>query len=889
VSISVGRQLGAYEITALIGEGGMGRVFRARDTRLKRDVAIKALAIDVALDADRTARFRREAEALAALSHPRIAGIHDIFESDGSQYLVLELVDGETLADHIARGPLPPADAFRIAIEIAEALEVAHERGIIHRDLKPANVKITPDGRVKVLDFGLAKDLSGDAAHAGPSSLTHSPTIVGATRAGVILGTAAYMSPEQARGQRVDARADVWAWGCVLYEMLTGRQPFLGGTVTDLLASIVRGEPDWAGLPADTPSGVRSLLRRCLRKELSQRLHHIADARIALEDGQADQSALSTGAEATKTRATARWAWGAVALLAASVVALSAALVLGRRSAVPPSEMRLEITTPETPNPVQFAIAPDGVKLAFVGSADGAPRLWMRTLDSTTARPLAGTERATFPFWSPDSRSIGFFADGKLKRIDIVGASVQTVASAPIGSGGAWSAAGVIVFAPSPVGDLFQVAATGGEPRLVLRRRLGQQSLRFPVFLPNGRDFLVFVGATRDTTGVYLGSLDATEAHQLFSSDSAAVLTSTGHVLYVRQGTLFAQPFDIAHRQLSGDAIALTDRVTFDGTISLAALTASAAGPFAYRTGDTSGLRQLVWFDRKGAKLGVIGASDGAGLFNPELSPDGRLVAINRTVDTNTDIWQMEVARGVLRRFSFDAATDQLPVWSPDGKHIIFSSNRSNMYDLFRKPSNGPGSEEVLLASSENKFAMGVSLDGRYLLYRNTAPNSNWDLWALALDGDGKPGTPFPVVQTPFQEMMGELSPDSTWVAFQSDESGQFEIYAQSFPQPGPRTQISTNGGSQPRWRRDGKELFYVSLDGRMMAATIAVNQRKEVEAGDQLALFPARIAGGPVPTPQKHQYAVSADGQRFLLNTMTDESATSPITLVMNWKPPSR
>jgi eukaryotic-like serine/threonine-protein kinase len=875
--IDVGSQIGGYEVTALIGEGGMGRVFRARDTRLKRDVAIKALPAALLFDATRVARFRREAEALAALNHPRIAGIYDLLEADGSQFLVLELVDGETIADRLRRGPMPLADAVAAARQIAEALEAAHAKGIVHRDLKPANIKITSDGQVKVLDFGLAKDLHADSSYAGQASLTHSPTFVASpTRAGVILGTAAYMSPEQARGQAVDAQTDVWAWGCVLYEMLTGRLPFDGGTVTDVLAAIVRADPDWAALPADTPRAVRSLLGRCLAKDRTQRLHHIADARIALDDACRQPAEASTTAPVAAAPASSGWTRIAVGVLALAVVALGIALAVARQPAALSPEMRVEIATPDMTNPMHIALSPDGLKLIFAASADGSPRLWLRTLDSTTARPLPGTDRGVWPFWAPDSRSIGFFADGKLKRIDIAGAALQTLADAPIGSGGAWSKDNVIVYAPGPVGDLFRVAATGGQAQAVTHRQAGHQSHRFPVFLPNGRDFLFYVATVREQTGIYIGSIDRPEIRLVIPSDSAVASTGT-QILYVRQGTLFIQPFDIRRGVLDGEPTAVAQGATFDGSVAVAAITASQTGSFAYRTGGGSGLRQLVWVDRTGAKTGTVGPKDSNGLFNPDLSPDGKFVVVNRTIDTNTDVWQIEVARGVQRRFTFSPTTEQVATWSADGKTIFFGSNRPNVYDLYRKPSNGPDAEELVLASSQNKFPMNVSADGKYLLYRLTASNSNWDLWALQLDATA--AKPFPVAQTPFQEMMGEFSPDGKWVAFQSDES---------FPQPGPRTQVSTAGGSQPRWRRDGKELFYVTLDGKMMATPIAVNGNSEIEPGAPVVLFPVSLVGGAVPTPQKYQYAVAPDG-RFLLNTLTDESAASAITLVMNWKAPTK
>jgi Tol biopolymer transport system component/tRNA A-37 threonylcarbamoyl transferase component Bud32 len=880
--IAVGSRIGAYEISALIGAGGMGRVFRARDTRLKRDVAIKALPQDMAFGADSAARFRREAEALASLNHPHIASIHDLVESGDSQFLVMELVEGETLAELIRRGPVPVDEALRLARQIAEALEAAHARGIVHRDLKPANVKVTPQGQVKVLDFGLAKDLGAEAARVDVATLTHSPTIVGsATRAGVILGTAAYMSPEQARGQRVDAQADIWAFGCVLFEMLTARQPFTGATVTDLLAAVVRGEPDWPALPAATPAGVRSLLRRLLQKDRARRVHHIADARIEIDEALAGPAADET--PTVRRGSNARAMTAAAAVLGAVVLGLAIALVWALRPAAAAPEMRVDITTPLSQAPAFLALSPDGTKLAFVASGDGMSRLWVRTLDGSPAQPLSGTDLATGPFWSPDSRSLGFFADGKLRRIDLAGGLTRTLADATIAAGGSWNRDGVIVFAPTSVGPLFRVSAAGGEAVAITKMTSpAQGSHRLPHFLPDDRHFLFFSRGNLEQRGIYLGDLDGSEPRRLTESDSGGVLTSNGYLLFVRQGTLFARPFDLSGLKVSGEAVAVANNVMFDSYMSAAALTVSAAGPIAFRTSGAFGGRQLTWFDRAGRRGGTVGPDDPS-LFNPELSPDNRSVAINRTVDLHADIWLIESERGVLRRFTFDASVDQIPVWSPDGRRIVFSSNRKNAYDLFTKPASGPGSEDVVLESPENKFAMGVSPDGRHLLYRNTGPNTDWDLWAVPLTGERRP---FAIAQTKFQEMMAEFSPDGRWVAYQTNESGQYEIYIQSFPEPGVRAQVSIEGGSQPRWRPDGKELFYVSLSGRLMAAPISVDSTGQIISGTSTPLFETRIVGGPVPTPQKQQYAVSRDGQRFLINTQLDTVNLQPVTIVLNWSP---
>jgi Tol biopolymer transport system component len=879
--LEVGSRLGAYEVLSFIGEGGMGRVFRARDTRLKREVAIKSLTLGATFDADRIARFRREAEALAALNHPHIATIHDQLEADGTLYLVLELVDGETLSNRLGTGPMPVGDAIRMARQIAEALEAAHARGIVHRDLKPANIKISSTGHLKVLDFGLAKMLGADSEGDGPPQATHTSPAM--TRGGVILGTAPYMSPEQARGTSVDAQADIWAFGCVLYELLTGRLAFPGATVTDVLAAVVRGEPDWTALPTETPSSVRSLLRRCLHKEPSRRLHHVADARIELEDATShpEQPVMAT----QRRRSTERWAWGVVALALAALAGVAFVLLAGRPSQAALPEMRVEVNTPISPDPVFFALSPDGQKLAFLAASGGTTRLWVRSLDGTPPRALEGTDLAVAPFWSPDGRSLGFFSDGRLKRIDLASGLVQSLATAPVGAGGTWSREGVIVYGASAIGGLSRVSAVGGAVQPATTATPPLVAHRHPNFLPDGQHFLFYAaGVTTAVRGIYVGSLDGGEPRRVVESDAAGVFSPSGHLLFVRESTLFAQRFDLKQLVLSGEPVAVADPIAVDRTVGVAGIAASEAGSIAYRTGGPRGQRQLIWLDRSGKAVGTVGNADAAGLYNPDLSYDGRMVAVNRTIGVGLDIWQIDVARGVPNRLTFDESSDQLPVWSPDGRFVVFSSNRTGVYDLYRRSTTGAGTDEVILASQENKFAMGFSHDSQYLLYRVTAPNVNWDLWVLPMTGQQKP---IPVAHSAFQEMMGEFAPDGRWVAYQSNESGRYEIYLQSFPTPSVRVQISSSGGAQPRWRRDGKELFFVALDGRLMAASVSVNASGQVQPGVPVSLFVTQAAGGAVPGVQKQQYAVAPDGQRFLVNTISDDAAAAPITLVLNWKAP--
>jgi eukaryotic-like serine/threonine-protein kinase len=883
MSLAPGTRLGAYEVLGLLGAGGMGEVYRARDARLRRDVALKVLPELFALDSERLARFRREAQVLAALNHPHIAAIYGLEESNGVRALVLELVEGPTLADRIAHRPMPLDEALPIARQIAEALEAAHEQGIIHRDLKPANIKVRPDGTVKVLDFGLAKAL--DPASSSPAAvLSHSPTITtpAATRLGIILGTAAYMAPEQARGKTVDKRSDIWAFGVVLYEMLTGRMLFSGETASETMAAVMMKEPDWNALPVNIPARVRGLLHRCLTKEPRNRVRDIGDVRIAIEEVQSGAEVDGDVAQAPWHRRSKVVVGIAAVLFLTMIVSLAALSVLYFNRAAPP-EIRFEDRTP-TSRPFSFAISPDGRRLVLSASNEGKSQLWVRPLDSVAAQPLAGTTEAHSPFWSPDSASVGFFADGKLKRIDIVGGAPQVLANAALGQGGAWNRDGTILFTPIANGPLFKVPATGGEPVAVTRLEAGQTSHRFPQFLPGGRHFIYFVQGGPGQ-GIYAGSLDGVPPKRLANADVAAVVSPSGFLFFLRQTTLFAQAFDFKRQELAGNPFPVAEQAAFDAGSNSAGISATS-GIVAYRTGSAvARSSQLTWLDRSGKTLGAIGAPDTAVLSNVELSPDGRRVAVNRTVNGNMDVWLIDAARGIPTRFTTDAALDLLPVWLVDGSRIVFTSNQKGAYNLHWKLSSGAGTDELLLESDQTKVSADCSSDGRFLLFRSLDPQTGWDLWVLPVSGDKKP---FPILKTPFEERDGQFSPDGKWIAYQSNESGQFEIYLQPFPGPGGKFRISSEGGAQPRWNKNGKEVFYVSLDSKMMAAPMKLSpDGQSLEAGTPAALFPVRIAGGPLPIASaKQQYAVSSDGQRFLVNLAGDEGSASPITLILNWKP---
>jgi serine/threonine protein kinase len=857
------------------------RGYRARDTQLNRDVAIKILPELFSADADRVARFQREAQLLASLNHPNIAHIYGLERAGDARALVLELVDGPTLADRIVQGPIPIDEALPIARQIAEALEAAHEQGIIHRDLKPANVKLTLDGKVKVFDFGLAKML--ERASTG-SSLSMSPTLsVGATYAGVILGTAAYMSPEQARGKPVDRRTDIWAFGCVLFEMLTGKQTFeTGETVSDAIAAILTKDPGWRLLPKDLPPNIDALLHRCLQKDPQKRLPHIGVARLELDD-LAAEAHLPRASARDSRRTRERVAWVAALVCAAGVpAALMFAISRSRQLAERPEplEMRVDINTPVTSEPMSFAISPDGRRLVFVASGDGQARLWVRSLDSLTATPLSRTEGATYPFWSPDGRTVGFFADAKLKRVDVEGGRAQTlVPSIGVPRGAAWGPGDVILFSSGTSSPLFRISASGG-PTAVATAALAprESGQSFPRFLPDGRRFVFFTG-TEAMRGIYLGSLDSRTIKRLGAADAAAAYVSPGWLAFVRHGALVAQQIDLSREELVGEPVTIAGQIGFDTNSSAAAFSVSAAGT-VYRVVGFS-RRQLAWFDRSGKPLGVLGPPDDTGLIGATLSPDGRRAAVHRTVDGNTDVWVSDANR--MTRFTFDASNDQYPVWSPDGKWIAFDSNRSGVRNLYRKLSNGAGAEERLLQSTDAVAANSFSPDGRFLAFTKFTAGGTADLGVLPLEGERKP---IPFITSDFDERGAQFSPDGRWIAYQSNESGRYDIFVRPFPGPGGQWQVSTLGGIQVRWRRDGKELYYIAPDGGLMAVPIAVNGAT-LEPGPSVRLFQTRIWGGGTNANQRQQYDVAPDG-RFLINVTTEDERTSPITLLLNWKPPA-
>jgi eukaryotic-like serine/threonine-protein kinase len=876
--LSSGSRLGPYEIVGSLGSGGMGEVYRARDPRLNRHIAIKVLPDLLAGDPVRLQRLQREAQVLASLNHPQIATIYGLEESNGIYALVMELVEGEDLKRRISRGPLPLEEVLPLAQQMAEGLEAAHGQGIIHRDLKPANVMVRADGTLKVLDFGLAKGMdSGSLASAARPNESPTMTQQGAmTASGMILGTAAYMSPEQARGRDVDKRADVWAFGCVLFEMLAGRSAFPGETVSDTMASVLQREPDWRALPSETPSGIQRLLRRCLEKDPKRRLHDIADARIEIEEA---RSGGRPDGPFAPVRSRSRLAWQSSLALVALAAAGGAGWFL--RPVPTPSELRLELNTPPTTD-TTLAISPDGLKVAFVAGSGGKRQLWVRSLDSLMPRPLPGTDNASRPFWSPDGRSLGFFADVKLKRINVDDGSSQTLATnAGVPLGGAWNTDGTILFADNPGGPIFRTSVQGGERIAVTNvDRPRQRGHYFPQFLPDGQHFLFFVGGNPEARGVYVGQLDRLDSKRLFDAAGPAAYAVTGHLIFVRDNKLLAQRFDPARVDLKGDAFVVNERVG-----ARTVLSTSAAGPIAYRMPpEDVGKRQLVWIDRSGRELDKVVYPDTAAL-GPALSHDGRRVAVFRFESGNMDIWSYETTRRVWDRITFDPGDDIGPLWSPDDNSILFASARkTGALNLYRKRLSGPpGSEEVLLATPVGEFPMDLSADGRFLLYATLTPTHGTDLWVLPLGGERQP---LAVVQTEFNETMGQFSPDGNWIAYESDKTGRYEIYLRPFPGPGSDLLVSTDGGTQVRWNPNGKELFYVAADDRLMAVPIhMLPDKKNVALRTPSGLFKTNV-GSSATLRYRQQYMVSRDGQSFVMNSVVDEGVASPITVILNWKP---
>ncbi len=835
----------------------MGAVYRATDTKLNRDVAIKVLPPAFAENTARMARFEREAQVLASLNHPNIAAIYGI----EAGAIVMELVDGTDL-----KGPVPVDTAIAYARQIAAGLEAAHEKGIIHRDLKPANIKVTAGGTVKLLDFGLAKATEPGATGSSPTML---PTIsLALTQDSMIIGTAAYMSPEQARGKPVDKRTDIWAFGVVLYEMLTGRQLFGGGeTVTDTLASVVKDVPDLTRVPAETPPHIRRLLDRCLSKDANTRLRDIGEARIALESPLPPEPPV----DALQRRDILPWI--AAAVFAISTLAL--AVLWLRRPTDDVRMLKFAVLPPEKGHFVANsypAVSPDGRHLAFAASSEGKTQLWIRDLHTSVARPLPGTDRAFEPFWSPDNRSVAFFADHKLKKVDLGGGPAVTVCDAVNSRGGSWSPNDVIVFNPGLNTPLFRVPAAGGTatPLTTLDEAAGEIGHRSPWFLPDGRHFLFTArNGNPDMTAIYVGDLESKERRRLFAAASNPVYTAPGFLLFMRAKSLMAQGFDASGLRVTGEPFPVAEQVDYVEAYVQGQFAASQNGVLAYYSGGASDDLQLTWFDRAGKPLGTVGLP---GFMRPAISADGGTVVTERAnaLTGSIDLWLDDLAHGTDSRFTFDHSMNTNPVWSPDGTLILFSSNRSGKSGLYQKAVAGAGREELLYEAADEATPTDWSRDGRFAIFDTRSSKTKYDLWVLPLTGDRKA---FPFLQTEFSESSGKLSPDGRWLAYVSDETGGLEVYVQSFPGKEGKWQISAKGGTRPVWSRDGKELFYNAPENKLMAVDVKSGAR--FEHGAAHALFEFRGS---------NSFDVTRDGKRFLLASSLEQEANPELTVVINW-----
>ena len=781
--LTQGIHIGPYEIEVQIGVGGMGEVYRATDTNLKRQVAIKVLPAAVANDADRLARFQREAQLLAALSHPNIAIVHGLEKGTAVTALVMELVEGPTLADRIAQGALPVVEALPIAKQIAEALEAADAQGIIHRDLKPANVKIRPDGTAKVLDFGLAKAL--ERMPSADIDVTASPTVTSPavmTGAGVLLGTAAYMSPEQARGKTVDKRSDIWAFGCVLYEMLTARPAFTGDSVVDILSAIVSREPDWTQLPVQTPPVIRRLLQRCLTKDVKRRLHDIADARIEIED------ALHGGENGPEADERGRVRIGARAAALIAIAFLAIGVAADKFLMQPQAE-----NATHAPQTVRYTmpidgIAPgstpvisrDGRQIAIVGSKTGGSNaIWVLTLDGERPKELPGTSGAASPFWSPDGRSLGFFADGALKRIDLSGGPVQRIARSEETFGGTWSSSGVIVFSARYA--LFQVPASGGTPALVASLDLSRQenSLRLPEFLPDGRRFLYLARSGRpENSSAYVASIDGGAPKRILNTRWPVRYVSPDTLMYVRDDVLMAQSFDLEHGTLLGTPRQIVGPI--DPNLPTSDFYgASDAGTLVYRLLPPQ-VSQLAWVARDGAMGSALGQANNINNFR--LSPDERRIVFDEADRGSRSVWTFDIGTGVRSRLTFPGSDDWQPIWSPDGLRIMFGSYRNGPIDMYVKPADGGGDDQEFMVSSIQKGPRDWSKDGRFVLYTQDSPETKEDLYAREVAGNA---SPVAIAATAAREFDGRFSWDGRWVSYVSSETGMNEVFVQPFPPTG--------------------------------------------------------------------------------------------------------
>ncbi len=887
MALSAGNRLGPYEIVAPLGAGGMGEVYRAKDTRLDRDVAVKILPAGFAANPEFKARFEREAKTISQLSHPNVCSLFDVGNHEGMEYLVMELLEGEALGDRLQKGPLPIELVLRHGIEIASALDAAHRQGIVHRDLKPGNVMLTKAG-AKLLDFGLAKSGPLISGTASMSQMAESPTQhQPLTEQGTILGTFQYMAPEQLEGLEADGRTDIFAFGALLYQMATGQPAFQGKTRTSLIASIVSGTPPPVSqLVPLTPPALDHVIKKCLEKDPDDRwqsARDLADQMRWIVD--AGSRAGEAAPVSAKRKARARFAWAANA--ATAIVAVLATVFTLKLMTAPPRIVRSSLLPPEhtqyVPGAGAMVLSPDGLRIAFVArDDDGKQMLWVRALDALTAQPLAGTGDANHPFWSPDSRLLGFFSSGKLRKIDANGGPPQTLCDATSGRGGAWSAGGTILFTPSTTDVLYKVSAAGGAPAAVTEfdAAAAETSHRFPAFLPDGKHFLFLVEARSDAAGsedgfsLFAGSLDSKVRKRLLATNAAARYASSGYVLFLRDRTLLAQRFDVGKLELVGEAVPVAENLTRTGHYDTM-FSVSDNDLLAFQAGSASELSHLVWMDRDGRDLETVGKP--ADYRSIALSHDGKRVAasIQDPKNQKTDIWALDLERGTSTRLTFDPADDYTPLWSPDDRRVYFTSRRQGRGDVYQKSSAGTGTDEVVLADPDSSILWSLSADGRTgaVMTNNTAKKTGWDVSILDL-ADGKTRV---FLETPFVELLPALSADGRFIAYQSNESSQFEIYVQSLGNDGGKWQISTEGGNRPQWTADNTELVYQTPDDKLMVVSVKFSPAFT-------ASVPRMLVDPKVRQIIGMHYALSPNAKRILVNRAVEQAVVTPVTLVQSW-----
>jgi serine/threonine-protein kinase len=885
----IGRTLSHYRVVEKIGAGGMGEVYRATDTRLGREVAIKVLPEEFARDPERLARFEQEARLLAALNHPRIAAIHGLEEADGVRFLAMELVPGVTLAERIARGPLAVDEAVGIARQIAEALEAAHEKGIVHRDLKPANVKVTPEGGVKVLDFGLAKAFETDSSSGDQS---RSPTLTAAaTRAGVIMGTAAYMSPEQARGKRVDRRTDVWAFGCVLYEMLTGKVAFAGETVSDSIAFILAREPDWKALPASVTPELRRLLRRCLEKNADRRLRDLGDARLELEEvlSPADAGALdgagsaAAGEVAVGSRASRRWLILTAALALATVAGHALVVwVSGRRAPLDAAPVRrlsilLPPETPPSESGASLWLSPDGKRLVYGAGYGRTTRLYQRMMDQSEVTPIVGSEGGSTLSISPDGQFIAFVADNKLKRIALAGGAAITLADASMSSVPAWMPDGTIIYGPLYNSGLMRISAQGGTPVKVSTPDPSQGELGHwhPFLMPDGRSLLFTVWTKGGLPAARIALLDLTTGKHriLIEGGFGGRYVRSGHIVYARPGEIMAAPFDAARGAVTGPGVPVVEGVETDPSSAAPYFSLSDDGTLVYLPAGAAANR-IVWADATGVPRPIT--TEKRGFRFPAVSPDGRKIAVSLFEQGSADLWMLEPERGVLTRLTTSPRLEFMPRFTPDGKRLVFVTD-TGAFTLYWMPADGSAPPELLWESAFDKLPGNWSPDGRTLVYTQNEIGNKGDIWLLDVAPE-KRARPF--LATEFDEKAPAFSPDGRNIAFMSDESGQMEIYVAPATSSGSKTRLSTGGGKDPRWAPDGRQIFYRNEE-TLMAVALQPGVVPTPGPPRTILTDPNMLEGwGGYPN-----YDVASDGRRFVvIEGSGTGSSPTPLTVVENW-----